>query len=74
MDINWSRLYSDSNYSDLKKHKDFLYDMIIGELNRISVSDDFEEKEYLLSCLRKQIDKYYDVSVECTKVMLQFKE
>ena len=42
--------------------------MIIGELNRISVSDDFEEKEYLLSCLKKQIIYYYDKCVEFTKL------
>lgn len=68
MKINWSALYSDPNAVELKSSKDHIYDMIIGELNRISVSDDFEEKEYLLSCLKKQIIYYYDKCVEFTKL------
>lgn len=72
MNINWNLVYADPDYSNVKKSKDFIYDMIIGELNRISVSDDFEEKLYLLSCLKNQIEIYYDKSVECTKILHKY--
>lgn len=73
MRIDWERLRTDINYIELKKEKDFTYDMIIGELNRISVSDDFDEKDRLMLCLRKQIEKYYDLSVRCTRRLLDYK-
>ena len=66
--IDWSAVHSDADYSELKHSKDFLYDMIIGELNRISVSDDYEEKASLLSCLKHNILSYYEKCVECTKI------
>lgn len=72
--INWSALYSDTNAIELKSKKDNLYDMVIGELNRISVSDDLEEKAYLLSCLKKQIIYYYDTCVEFTKLTYNYYE
>ena len=67
--IDWSAAYSDSNFTALKKSKDFMYDTIIGELNRISVSDDYKEKKYLLSCLKHNIITYYDKCVECSKIL-----
>ena len=72
MNIDWSAVNSNSEYIRIKKFKDSLYDFIIGELNRISVSDDFEEKEYLLSCLKHNIVTYYDYSIECTKILLKY--
>lgn len=72
MNIDWSALASDTDYLSLKKSKDYLYDYIIGELNRISVSDDFEEKAYLLSALKHNIVSYYDKCLECTKLFLKY--
>ena len=72
MNIDWSALASDTQYIFTKKYKDNLYDLIIGELNRISVSDDFEEKAYLFSCLKHNIVTYYDKSIECTKILLKY--
>lgn len=72
--INWNELLKNCDYTDLKHKKDSLYDYIIGELNRISVSDDFTEKEYLFNCLKKNIEYYYKYSVECTKIILSYKE
>ena len=67
--IDWSAVFLDSAYTELKKSKFFMYDLIIGELNRISASDDYEKKEYLLSCLKHNIVTYYDKCVECSKIL-----
>lgn len=73
MNIDWNKLHCDDNYIKIKKEKDFLYDMIIGELNRISVSDDFNEKSELLTYLRKNIEKYYNKCVVCTDMIMKCK-
>lgn len=74
MKIDWCAVASDTDYLSLKKSKDNLYDYIIGELNRISVSEDLEEKANLLSYLKHNIDIYYDKCVECTKILLKYSE
>lgn len=72
MNYDWSAINSNSEYINNKKLKDTYYHFIIGELNRISVSEDYEEKEYLLSCLKHSICTYYDYCVECTKIILKY--
>lgn len=72
MNIDWSAVASDTDYLTLKKSRDNLYEFIIGELNRISVSEDFDEKSYLLSCLKHNIVTYYDKCVDVTKILLKY--
>lgn len=78
MNINWKKLYEDPldslQYKELKHKKDHIYDMMIGELNRISVSDEIPEKAYLLSILKENIDRYYIVCVECTEFLRKYME
>lgn len=61
-------------YTELKRSKDILYDHIIGELNRISVSDDYGEKKDLYICLTENISAYYKICVKCTHEYLKIKE
>lgn len=61
-------------YTELKRNKDNLYDYIIGELNRISVSDDFDEKKNLYICLTENISAYYRICVKFTHEYLKIKE
>lgn len=72
MGINWNDVYKNDRYRELKRKKDNLYDMIIGELNRISVSDTIEEKDYLLRVLKENINNYYKLSCECTNILNSF--
>ncbi|NLE04583.1 MAG: hypothetical protein GX638_07260 [Crenarchaeota archaeon] len=78
MNINWKKIYNDPiislKYKDLKHKKDSIYDMIIGELNRISVSDTIEEKESLFTFLKDNIDRYYNLCVDCTNFLNSFSE
>lgn len=67
--IDWNKLYSDpiylQKYNDINSKKTFIYDMIIGELNRISVSDELDEKQHLFLILKDNIEKYYKICIEC---------
>ena len=46
--------------------------MIDGELNRISVSDTIEEKAHLYSVLKENIERYYNLCCECTKLLSEY--
>lgn len=72
MTIDFNKAFSDSEYRKIKGLKDHIRDMIDGELNRISVSDTLSEKEYLYSVLRENIEKYYNVCCECTKLLSKY--
>lgn len=72
MDINWSEVHKDFRYKEIKGKKDHIRDMIDGELNRISVSDTIEEKTYLLDILKENIERYYDMCCQCTKLLLEY--
>lgn len=72
--INWTKAHTDERLTEVKKHKQFIYDMIIGELNRISVSDDFEEKEKLFAALQHNILIYFNVCYEYTGILLKYDE
>lgn len=56
-------------FKELRYKKDYLYDMIIGELNRISVTDDEQERRRLYSTLIQNAATYYAV---CIKYMLLY--
>lgn len=72
MTINWAEVHKNSRYKELEGYKNHIRDMIDGELNRISVSDTIEEKTHLLSFLKKNIETYYDVCCECTKLLHEY--
>lgn len=72
MTINWAEVHNDFRYKELKGKKDHIRDMIDGELNRISVSDTIEEKTYLYSVLKDNIERYYDVCCKCTKLLSEY--
>lgn len=78
MVIDWKKLYDDPElsvrYKDLDKEKDFLYSLIIGELNRISVSESEEEKNKLYECLLTNSKKYYELCIECTELLREVSE
>lgn len=57
---------------NLQERKNYIRDMIDGELNRISVSDSFEEKECLYSILKENIERYYEICCECTRVLHKY--
>lgn len=69
MKINWAEVHKDFRYKELSRQKDNIKDMIDGELKRISVSDTIEEKTHLYSFLKENIERYYDVCCECTKLL-----
>lgn len=73
MEINWSEVHKDFRYKELKGKKDHIRDMIDGELNRISVSDTLEEKEYLFSVLKENMERYYKICCECTKLLSEYR-
>lgn len=72
MTIDWTKVHSDFRYKETKGQKDHIRDMIDGELNRISVSDTIEEKEYLYSVLKENIERYYKICCECTKLLSEY--
>lgn len=72
MKINWSEVHKDFRYKEIKRKKDHIRDMIDGELNRISVSDTLGEKEYLYSILKENIERYYNICCECTKLLSEY--
>lgn len=72
MTIDWTEVHKDFRYKELKGKKDYIRDMIEGELNRMSVSDTIEEKRYLYSVLKENIERYYDVCCECTKLLSEY--
>lgn len=72
MKINWTEVHKDFRYKELSGKKDHIRDMIDGELNRISVSDTLEEKEYLYSILKENIERYYNMCCECTKLLSEY--
>lgn len=72
MKINWTEVHKDFRYKELSGKKDHIRDMIDGELNRISVSDTLGEKEYLYSILKENIERYYNVCCECTKLLSEY--
>lgn len=72
MKINWTEVHKDFRYKELKGRKDHIRDMIDGELNRISVSDTIEEKKYLYDVLKENIDRYFSVCCECTKLLKEY--
>ena len=72
MTIDWAKVHSDFRYKEIKGKKDHIRDMIDGELNRISVSDTLEEKEYLYTFLKDNIERYYNICCECTKLLSEY--
>ncbi len=60
-------------YNELRSKKDYLYDMIIGELNRISVSDDEQERRFLYGALIKNSTIYYAVCIKCARLYNKIK-
>lgn len=72
MYIDWTKVHSDFRYKEIKGKQDHIRDMIDGELNRISVSDTIEEKEYLYSILKENIERYYNICCECTKLLSEY--
>lgn len=61
-------------FKELRYKKDYLYDMIIGELNRISVSDDEQERRHLYSALIKNATTYYAVCIQYAQLYNKMKE
>lgn len=45
-------------YERNRKERSNLYDMIVGELNRIAITDDVHEIEHLEPCLKHSIETY----------------
>lgn len=72
MKINWTEVHKDFRYKELEGKKNHIRDMIDGELNRISVSDTLGEKEYLYSVLKENIERYYKICRECTKLLSEY--
>lgn len=62
-----------TSYNKLKGQKDVLYDMIIGELNRISVTDDEHERQRLYGVLVKNSMEYYAVCIKCARLYNKIK-
>lgn len=60
-------------YKELRNKKDYLYDMMIGELNRISVSDDEQERRRLYSALIQNAATYYIVCIKCACLYNKYK-
>lgn len=60
-------------YKELKYKKDYLYDMIIGELNRISVTDDEQERNHLYGALVKNSMTYYATCIKCARLYNKIK-
>lgn len=60
-------------YKELRNKKDYLYDMIIGELNRISVTDDEQERRRLYSALIRNAATYYGVCIKCANLYNKYK-
>lgn len=72
MKIDWTEVYKDFRYKELKGKKDHIRDMIDGELNRISVSDTLGEKESLYTFLKENIERYYKLCCECTLLLNEY--
>ena len=72
MKINWVEVHKDYRYKELNGKKDYIRDMIDGELNRISVSDTLEEKVYLFSILKENIERYYKLCCDCTMLLNEY--
>lgn len=61
-------------FKELRYKKDYLYDMIIGELNRISVSDNENERRCLYGALIKNSTMYYAVCIQYAQLYNKIKE
>lgn len=72
--INWTKAHNDKHLNDIAKHKQNIYDTIHGELNRISVSDDYEEKRTLFTALQQNIIHYYNACTAYTQILLKYDE
>ena len=60
-------------FKELEFKKDYLYDMIIGELNRISVTDNEQERNYLYGVLVKNSMTYYATCIKCARIYNKIK-
>lgn len=49
---------------DIIKEMNFVRDMLEGNLNRMSVTDDMEELEDMYSFAKKRIEKIYTINKE----------
>lgn len=65
-------------FEDYKKkdnEKNFYYDMIIGELNRISISDSEDEVEYhMKNIVEVTLPKYKELAREAHTLFEEFNE
>lgn len=61
-------------YKELRYKKDYLYNMIIGELNRISVTDDEHERRRLYGALIKNCATYYPICIKSAHLYNKIKE